>query len=188
MKTATRFVSRLACLLALPAVACFSPERIDPDDTIGAGTKGDDPSALACVELDEPCEQNGDCCDFDAAPEAGTALCVNGGGAATCLEVCTASDDCGSGCCGQLSDVAEYGACMHESACPDYEFGVYSVDRCLQGVETFCSCADMNDVPCTDRASYEQSCQDGPDAVTDVFMCFAGFSDAQCGAALDACG
>jgi hypothetical protein len=167
---------------------CFSPERITNPEGNPNGGKADDPANMACAELDEPCATNGDCCDFSESPEAGTALCVDGGAQALCFEVCSASSDCGSGCCGRLDGITEYGACMGAAACPDFEFGGFSVEHCLAGVEVFCTCGDQLGVPCDDQASFEQSCRDGPSSVTAIFDCFAGYSTDQCGAGIDACG
>jgi len=170
------FVLAAACGLSVSA--CFAPE----DATPSRGGGG------ICVELDEPCAVNGDCCDFEPTAAVGTALCVDDGTQAACTDVCTADGDCGSGCCGQLTDQTGYGACMDASVCAaGYGFG--SPDACLRGVEVFCDCGTQLDVPCEDQAGYAASCADPADSgVNAIFQCFAAFDADQCGAALDACG
>ena len=172
------FISVVLC--ALVVSGCFTPE----EDAFEATRENED----SCVELEAACSVNGDCCDFATATEVGTALCVNDGTEAACADVCTANDDCGSGCCGQLDHQAGYGACMDSSVC-DAGYGYGSADACLRGVDVFCGCGTQLDVPCEDEAGYRDSCADSSSSgVNDIFTCFAAFDTTQCGAALDACG
>jgi hypothetical protein len=201
--TPQRFLLAVCTSVAL-LPGCYAPDPgdpIDPADTVddpadpGTADDPDDPGAPepaadgpTCAELEDVCEVNGDCCDFDAVAAIGTALCVDDGSRAACTDVCSSAADCGSGCCGQLAMESGYGACMDPSVCDaGYAFG--SVDTCVRGVQNFCDCGARVDVPCEDQALFEDSCRDDPTAaVNELFLCFVGFGTDQCSAAIDACG
>lgn len=122
-----RSLIRFGFALSLMSVAgCFNPdipelpsaedERDADELDAGDDANGDVAVGGQCIEIDEPCERNDACCEFDPELPVGASACVAIDGAASCASICLEADDCSSGCCVQLDGVA-YGACLPASAC-----------------------------------------------------------------------
>jgi len=83
--------------------------------TGGAGGSGGSGSGGsgggACVATGDPCNVNGDCCEFSS----GDALCVGYGSVDACGATCTAGAQCQSGCCAALKEGG--GACAPKEFC-----------------------------------------------------------------------
>lgn len=113
---------------------------------------------LICTAIDEPCQHNGDCCEFDTSLEPGASMCVDFGDQAKCASLCYEDEDCASGCCAALGDGDLYGACTGTDLC---EAG-RGLPSCWDGVAFFSACARALGVPCgrDATASLVSSCHE----------------------------
>lgn len=89
------------------------------DDDAEPADEGEEASTgdAVCIELDEPCTQGADCCDYDPEFPPGSSQCVAVDQQAACTTICLSAEDCDTGCCAALQGITAYGACVAASLC-----------------------------------------------------------------------
>lgn len=110
------------CALALSPVffgGCFNPEELPPSENEASADASSGEDAEQCIEFEEPCETNLDCCGYDPEFPIGSSQCVSltASAPAECASVCLSNDDCSTDCCAALQGVSDYGACVETSVC-----------------------------------------------------------------------
>lgn len=106
-------------LSALVCGACFSPEELPAREDEADAGEDESADTDACIEFEEPCESNVDCCGYDPEFPVGSSQCVavSASGPAECAAVCLSNDDCSTDCCAALEGVSDYGACVETAFC-----------------------------------------------------------------------